>query len=238
MEQHMDRQQRLRRRLEDIVRADPDLSDVLHAARRLALPKWRLVAGCLYQTVWNLLTNRPARTGIKDYDLVYFDDTDLSWEAEDQVVRRVEARICNLSAPVEIRNQARVHLWFKQRFGADYPPLRSADEGLTRYASAVHAIGVRLEPDDRLDIIAPFGHDDLFAMVIRPNRVMDNEASYEAKAARAKAIWSELVVVPWSTRSAWTTGRDGRVRAAGLEEATDAGKDGADQAQPHLDVNS
>jgi hypothetical protein len=76
------------------------------------------------------------------------------------------------------------------------------DEGPTRYASAVHAVGVRLEADDRLDIIAPFGLDDLFAMVIRPNRVMDNEASYEAKAARARAIWPELVVVPWSTRSA------------------------------------
>ena len=195
-------QQGQRRRFEDIVRADPDLSGVLHAARGLELPQWRLVAGCLYQTVWNVLTNRPARTGIKDYDLVYFDDTDLSWEAEDHVVRRVEARISNLPAPVEVRNQARVHLWFKQRFGVDYPPLRSADDGLTRYASVVHAIGVRLEADNRLDIIAPFGLDDLFAMVIRPNRVMANKASYEAKAARAKAIWPELVVVPWSTSSA------------------------------------
>jgi hypothetical protein len=194
-------QQGQRRRFEDIVRADPDLSGLLHAARGLELPQWRLVAGCLYQTVWNVLTNRPARTGIKDYDLIYFDDTDLSWEAEDHVVRCVEARVSDLPAPMEVRNQARVHLWFKQRFGADYPPLRSADEGLTRYASVVHAIGVRLEADDRLDIIAPFRLDDLFAMVIRPNRVMDSEASYQAKAARAKAIWPELVIVPWSTRS-------------------------------------
>jgi hypothetical protein len=195
-------QEGLLRRFAAIVRADPDLSRLLCAARDLALPQWRVVAGCLYQTVWNVLADRPARTGIKDYDLVYFDDTDLSWEAEDHVVRRVEARISNLPAPVEVRNQARVHLWFKQRFGVDYPPLRSADDGLTRYASVVHAIGVRLEADNRLDIIAPFGLDDLFAMVIRPNRVMANKASYEAKAARAKAIWPELVVVPWSTSSA------------------------------------
>jgi hypothetical protein len=39
--------------------------------------------------------------------------------------------------------------------------------------------------------------DDVFNMVIRPNRVIDNAASHEAKAARAKAIWPELTVIPW-----------------------------------------
>jgi hypothetical protein len=81
----------------------------------------------------------------------------------------------DLPAPVEVHNQARVHLWFKQRFGADYPPLRCADESLTRYASIVHAVGVCLETDGRLDIIAPLGLDDLFQMVIRLNRAIPNE---------------------------------------------------------------
>jgi hypothetical protein len=186
-----------RRRIEEIVRGDRDLIGLLTAAREVGLAQWRLVAGCLYQTVWNVLTNKPARTGIKDYDLIYFDDSDLSWEAEDQIVQRVGMHIRNLSAPVEVRNQARVHIWFKNRFGADYSPLRCADEALTRYAAVVHAIGVRLERDDRLDILAPFGLDDLFNMVIRPNRVIDNAASYAAKAVRAKAIWPEVVVIPW-----------------------------------------
>jgi hypothetical protein len=206
MDPNPNQQEDLRRRFEEIVRNDRDLAHLLFAARDLALPQWRIVSGCLYQTVWNALTNKPTRTGIKDYDLIYFDDSDLSWEAEDQVVRRVDAHISGLPAPVEVRNQARVHLWFKQRFGADYPPLRSADESLTRYASVVHALGVRLETDGRLDIIAPFGFEDLFGMVIRPNRVMDNQMSHEAKAARAKTIWSEVVVVPWSTRLARIAG--------------------------------
>jgi hypothetical protein len=45
-------------------------------------------------------------------------------------------------------------------------------------------------------MIAPFGFDDLIGMVIRPNRVTDNQVSYEAKAVPAKAIWSEAVVIP------------------------------------------
>jgi hypothetical protein len=183
--------------LERIVRADPDLVRLLAVVRELGLPQGRLVAGCLYGTVWNVLTGRPRRTGIKDYDLVYFDASDLSWAAENEVIAKVAAATSGFPGHVEVRNQARVHLWFEQRFGTPYPALACADEALLRYASVVHAVGVRLEPDGRLDVIAPFGLADLFAMVIRPNRVLENRASHDAKAARAKAIWPEVTVIPW-----------------------------------------
>jgi hypothetical protein len=189
----------LERRLEAIIRSDPDLMRLLARLRELRLPQWRLVAGCLYQTVWNVLTGRPRGTGIKDYDLIYFADDDLSWEAEDLVIRRVAAATADCVGPVEVRNQARVHLWFERRFGVPYPQLPCADVALSRYASVVHAIGVRLEPDDRLDVAAPFGLDDLFAMVIRPNRAIENAASHTRKAERAKAIWPEVVVMPWGS---------------------------------------
>jgi hypothetical protein len=184
-------------RLEAIICADPGLMHLLERLRSLGLPQWRLVAGCLYQTVWNVLTDRPRGTGIKDYDLIYYDGEDLSWEAEDAVIQRVAAATSGCVGPVEVRNQARVHLWFADRFGCAYPQLASADESLRYYASIVHAGGVRLEDDGRLDIAAPFGLDDMFAMVIRPNRALANAASHTGKAARAKAIWPEVVVEDW-----------------------------------------
>ena len=188
-----------RDRLEDIVRADPGLMTLLVRLRDLGLPQWRLVAGCLYQTVWNVLTGRPRGTGIRDYDLIYFDPDDLSYEAEDRVIQRVAAATAPGIGPVEARNQARVHLWFEARFGLPYSPLSSADEALRRYASVVHAVGVRLDEAGRLDVVAPFGFDDLFGMVIRPNPALDNAASHRAKATRARAIWPEVTVIPWSS---------------------------------------
>ena len=169
---------------------------LLDRLRSLALPQWRLVAGCLYQTVWNALTDRPRGTGIKDYDLIYY-DADLAWEAEDAVIRRVAAATQGCVGPVETRNQARVHLWFTERFGCAYPRLASADQALLYYASIVHAVGVRLEDGGQLDIAAPFGLDDMFAMCIRPNRTLANAASHTAKAERAKAIWPDVIVEPW-----------------------------------------
>jgi hypothetical protein len=184
-------------RFEQIIRADPTLMDLLVRLRDLRLPQWRLVAGCLYQTVWNHLTGRPRGTGIQDYDLIYFEPTDLSWHAEDAVIRRVSAAIPDAPAPIQPRNQARVHLWFEHRFGTPYSPLASADESLLRYAAIVHAVGVRLNDDNTLDVAAPFGLDDVFAMVIRPNYALDNAAAYTRKAERARLIWPQVTVIPW-----------------------------------------
>lgn len=191
-----------RDRFEAIIRADPNLMALLERLRDLGLPQWRLVAGCLYQTVWNVLTHRPRGTGIKDYDVAYYDAGDLSWAAEDAVIRHVAARTRDCVGPIEVRNQARVHLWFQQRFGGSaYPQLTSADEALHYYASIAHAVGVRLEANGRLDVAAPFGLGDVFDMIVRPNRALANAASHNAKAERAKAMWPEVALVWWEQDS-------------------------------------
>jgi uncharacterized protein len=158
------------RRLTAILRATSLLMHVLQTARDLALPDWLVFSGAVYQPVLNHLTGRAPDYGIRDYDLAYFDASDLSYEAEDRVIRRVTAAFDEpLKSMVEVRNQARVHLWFEAKFGEAYPPLSSTAEALERFTSATFAIGVRLEPDDRLHIEAPFGLSDLFALRLRPN---------------------------------------------------------------------
>ena len=62
-------------------------TEVLTRAAAMGLPGWYLVAGCLYQTVWNVVTGQPSEAGILDYDLAYFDGSDLSWDAEDAVIQ-------------------------------------------------------------------------------------------------------------------------------------------------------
>jgi len=177
---------------EDIVRASPIVMRALERARELAAPDWRLVSGALYQTVWNALTNRPDGYGLKDLDIAYFDDSDLSWDAEDVVIKRADVVFAGGAVPVEVRNQARVHLWFEERFGDPYAPLGSTDECLERYTTIAHAVGVRLEADGALDVAAPFGLDDIFALRVQPNPKCVTSGNYAEKAARAKATWPEV----------------------------------------------
>lgn len=94
----------------------------------LNLPDAWLVAGCLFQTVWNLRSGRPPEAQIKDYDLFYFDASDLSESAEARVNERVQACFADLGVLIEAKNQARVHTWYEAYFGFPYPALRSSRE--------------------------------------------------------------------------------------------------------------
>ncbi|MET3779969.1 hypothetical protein ABIC32_000599 [Brevundimonas sp. 1080] len=179
-----------------IVRADAGLMHVLTTIRALGLPDWRLVSGAVYQAVWNARTGRPAGYGVKDYDLAYFDGSDLSYEAEDVVIKRVAAAFDEpFRSQVEVRNQARVHLWFQNRFGEPYAPLHSTDEALGRFVAPTFAVGVRLEEDDSLSVAAPFGLEDVFDLTIRPNPSRPVAKGWAKAVDSARARWPELTVI-------------------------------------------
>ncbi len=183
-------------RLEAILRATPQLMQVMETARTLDLPDWLIFSGAIYQPVWNHLTGRPADYGLKDYDLGYFDPADTSYEGEDAVIRLVASAFDEpLSSMVEVRNQARVHLWFEGKFREPYVPLPNSAEALTRFVAPAFAVGARLETDGSMTIVAPFGLDDLFDMVLRPNPSRPRAAGWAKTVASALARWPELRVV-------------------------------------------
>lgn len=181
----------------DIVAAQPVLTHMLEAARDLDLPDCWLVSGALYNTVWNVLTARDALHGVRDIDLFYCDGTDLSYAAEDRVIRRVTDRLGTTPVPVEVRNQARVHLWYRRHFGCDRAPLRSSREAIDQFAARTHAVGVRLANDGTPEVYAPYGLDHVFGFRHVPNRVLENRRTYERKSARIAANWPEVTIEPW-----------------------------------------
>ena len=188
----------LEARLTAILVQTPGLMTVLRTARSLDLPDWMVFSGAIYQPVWNHLTGRPLEHGLNDYDLAYFDGSDLSWDAEDAVIRRVALAFAPpLRDLVEVRNQARVHLWFEDHFGEPYGPIRCSAEALTRFVSPAFAVGVRLRADDRFEVIAPFGLEDLFALRIRsnPNR---RSPAFRKIAEAVRRRWPELTIEPIS----------------------------------------
>jgi len=173
------------------------LTDVLARAAGMELPGWYMAAGCLYQTVWNVVTGQPPEAGILDYDLAYFDPSDLSWEAEDAVIRAGAKAFGRLPAPVQIRNQARVHLWYERKFGVPCPPYESTEAAIDTFEATAACLGVRLEPAGTWRIYAPYGFADVFNLVVRPNPVLATRSVYEAKTRRWRQQWPGLTVLPW-----------------------------------------
>jgi uncharacterized protein len=190
----------LEARLVEIVRADPALMHVLEGVRDQHLPDWRIFSGAVYQSVWNALTGRPAGYGVRDYDVGYF-DPDTSWDAEDLIIKRVAAAFDEpFRSTVEVRNQARVPIWFPAHFGEPYDPLSGTDEALERFVSPAFAVGVRLEQDDTISVAAPLGLEDMFALTLRPNPNRGVAKDWDRVVGKALARWPELQVVEPASR--------------------------------------
>ena len=99
---------------------NPVNAAIADALFQLALPDAWIVSGCLVQTAWNVQTGRAVDYGIADYDAFYF-DPDTSWQAEDAVIRQLQHRLAASGVRIELRNQARVHLWYPEKHGLPYP---------------------------------------------------------------------------------------------------------------------
>jgi len=166
---------------------------ILQRLPALGLPDAWLVAGCLFQTVWNLQTGRPPATGIKDYDLFYFDGAELSDAAEARVGTQVEAAFADLGVTIEAKNQARVHTWYPQWFGHPYPALTSARDGIDRFLVPCTCVGLQplTGPGGGTRLYAPNGLEDLYAGILRPNPLCDHRTLYRDKAESYRARW------PW-----------------------------------------
>jgi hypothetical protein len=177
------------------VRANPINREILARLPALELPDAWLVSGGLFQTVWNVVTRRAPTYGIKDYDLFYF-DPDTSYEAEDRAIQRAAAAFCDLDATIELRNQARVHLWYPAKFGAPYPAARCASDGIDRFLMHNAQVGIRPRGEN-YDVYAPHGFADIEQMIVRPNQTQNfRKARYDEKAQRWKFFWPELTIIP------------------------------------------
>lgn len=153
----------------------------------LSLPQCMLTAGCLFQTIWNLKSGDDPEHGIKDYDIFYFDDRDLSWEAEDEVILRTRDLLGDLASKAEVKNQARVHLWYREKFGKAYTKLRSAEDGIDRYLISCTRLGVRISDGS---LYAPDGLDDMWHGILRMNPLNAQPDLFARKCREYRQRWS------------------------------------------------
>lgn len=171
------------------IATNPANRAILARWPRIELPQAWLVAGCLFQTVWNLQASRPPGQDIKDYDLFYFDAGDLGAESEAQAQAHVESLLSDLGITVEVANQARVHLWYPGFFGQPYEPLASAEAGIARFLVKETCVGVR--PGRCL---APYGLAGLYAGTLTANPLVPHADLFRRKVASYRQRWGWLRV--------------------------------------------
>ncbi|MDU9390536.1 nucleotidyltransferase family protein [Pseudomonas sp. zfem002] len=164
--------------------------ELLRVLVELDLPQCMLTAGCLFQALWNLRSGREPDWGVKDYDVIYF-DSDLSWEAEDRVIQRVHQACGALADKVEVRNQARVHLWYEGKFGVPYTPLLKVTDGIDRYLVRSTCLGLDVRSGE---LYSTWGLDDLQRGVLRSNPLNHQPRLFREKARKYQERWSWLTI--------------------------------------------
>lgn len=179
-----------------ILEKNKSVQLILERASELKMLNWYLGAGGIVQTVWNVKHGFNPENGIKDYDLVYYDAGDTSYEAENIFIQKGKEIFNDVPVLVEIRNQARVHLWYEKHFGKPIGQYESVEAAISTWPTTATSIGVKKE-NGQFQVYAPFGLDDLLDMIVRANKTQITEKTYQDKVDRWIKIWPDLKVVPW-----------------------------------------
>jgi uncharacterized protein len=182
-------------RLEEIVRTTPWLVAALRAARDVDVPDWLLVAGAVRAAVWDRLHGVAGSGPPADVDLRFFDAGDLTPERDAAVEEALRAR-----APAllwDAKNQAAVHLWYPRRFGLEVEPFARAADAVATFPETAACVGVRLEADDALSVVAPYGLEDLLGLVLRHNPTRVPAAEFERRLLEKRVAerWPRVTVV-------------------------------------------
>jgi len=170
-----------------IVGRDPAALAQLRAVRALALPDWCIAAGFVRNRVWDHLHGISPPRAPADIDVLYYDASDLSKASEAEHEKRLDALLPGL--PWQVRNQARMHVW------KGVPQHRDTADSMTYWLETVTAVGVRLEADDSLTVIAPLGVDDLVNMRCQPTpfgRARRDEYEARVAAKRWRELWPKV----------------------------------------------
>lgn len=132
---------------------------ILLAVAKLDLPDCWVSAGFVRNLVWDRLHGRTTPTPLNDIDVVYFDATDPTSDADRQLETVLRGQFPNEN--FSVKNQARMHT----RNG--HPPYSDTADALRRWPETCTALGVAWR-GGRFEVLAPFGLADLFGLVVRP----------------------------------------------------------------------
>ena len=182
-----------------ILKENKELIDVLEYVSSLNLPNYYIAAGCVFQTIWNKIDNKDLNFNIKDIDVIYHNEKDLSGEKDLEYYELVNdyCKHKGYKYEIDVSNEARMHIWKKEKFGIDVKPYISSEDAINKWIATVHAIGITKD-GDKIKVYAPYGLSDIFSKTIRPIKHKYNtKEMYNKKVKSWKERFENLTIIKW-----------------------------------------
>ncbi|NJS13483.1 MAG: nucleotidyltransferase family protein [Sphingopyxis sp.] len=146
--------------LETLLLSDPLRRRALQVVAECGLPDCWIGAGFARDAVWDHLHGYSTTAPHGDVDVIWFRNE----PTLDGVDLRVELELQDVMPELlwSVKNQARMH----HRNGDS--PYTSIVDAMRHWPETATAVAARLGPSGLVEINAPFGLDDLFALRLRP----------------------------------------------------------------------
>lgn len=141
---------------------------LLDAVRSYKEEELWIGGGFLRTIVWDYLKQYENRTEFMDIDVFYYNPNCYLVKSEDTKIEEYLRSVIQ-NTRWSVKNQARMHIHNKEK---QYTSLHDA---LMRFPETVSTIAVRLDERNKVNILAPYGYEDLFKFQIRPTPFFLND---------------------------------------------------------------
>ncbi|MFA5934084.1 MAG: nucleotidyltransferase family protein [Candidatus Paceibacterota bacterium] len=143
----------------ELIKNDNYRMDALRAVKSLNLPDWIIGAGFVRNPVWDYLHEYKEQTPLTDIDVAYFDLNNLNEEVEKEYENKLKEII---NAEWSVTNQARM-----SKINNQSKNYISTEDAISHWPETATAIGVKLDNNNKLELIAPHGINDLLNLNLR-----------------------------------------------------------------------
>ena len=177
--------------IENFLLKDSFRMDLLDTVRVYRNEQLWIGGGFVRNLVWDRLHNY-THTELGDIDVFYYNNSELS---KDKDVL-IESFLNRLRPNIKwsVKNQARMHIHNNEN------QYTSLEDSLSKFPETASSIVVRLNESDKIEILSPYGFEDLFNLIVKPtnhffkdaNKMIRFQERFDEK--RWDKIWPKLIL--------------------------------------------
>lgn len=153
-------------------------------------PELYLGGGAVRNLVWDELHDYSLISQIADLDIIYFDSLNNTKEHDKRFEEQLFKKVPNIKWSV--KNQSRMHIWNNET------AYSSIEDAISKWPETCTAIAVRMNKDDELEFVLPFGLGDLYRLIVVPTpHFMTKIDKYKNRIEKKdwKKTWTKLKII-------------------------------------------
>lgn len=175
-----------------LIQNDEKMMEIIKAASTLNLPDWWICAGFIRSRIWDALHGFNDRTEIPDVDVIYFDKSIINEDMEKEFEEKLISIMPDI--PWSVKNEARMHTINNSS------PYTSSQDAISKFPETATALGIKVDDENKLILIAPYGLDDVINLEVKPTPHFRGSKElaviYKERVSKKnwKSIWHKIEV--------------------------------------------